>query len=158
MPERQIYWGSETSASYATRVDTDDNDRAILLETADGETVLLEWDNTENGGDGAWLFAESVEIDGNEAFHEGNESTIEHDNISGGTSGNPHEKSASNDHGNESHSERFATEEWVEAEATAYKSQGVESYDTKDDIPTDLPAGSLALATEEGILYVEDGN
>jgi hypothetical protein len=72
MPEREILYGPDVAtADFATRVDTDDNNRAKLLETADGATVLLEWD----GAAGEWVYGGPVNMDGEDITNVGSIST-----------------------------------------------------------------------------------
>lgn len=59
MPERTIDWGGSNSP-YETHVDRDGNDRVILAEDTDGNTVLLEWD----GAAGEWVYGGPVNMDG----------------------------------------------------------------------------------------------
>jgi len=59
MPERTISWGGANSP-YETHVDRDGNDRVILAEDTDGNTVLLEWD----GAAGEWVYGGPVNMDG----------------------------------------------------------------------------------------------
>jgi len=59
MPERTIDWGG-TNSPYETHVDRDNNDRVVLAEDTDGNTVLLEWDGTA----GEWVYGGPVNMDG----------------------------------------------------------------------------------------------
>jgi len=74
MPERSIIWGpDEATADYATSVDTNDNDEARLLETADGTTVLLEYDGTNS----QWVYGGAVDMDGNDITNVGSLDTVD---------------------------------------------------------------------------------
>jgi hypothetical protein len=59
--EREILWGPDrTTADYSTEVDQGDSDRAKLLQTADGNTILLEWD----GANSQWVYGGPVDMGG----------------------------------------------------------------------------------------------
>ena len=65
MPQRTIDWGGDNSP-YETHFDRDDSGRLVVAEDTSGGTVLLEYDESADGGAGGWISRGPVDLSGND--------------------------------------------------------------------------------------------
>ena len=74
MSDRTLNWGeSEAAARYQTGDDDPDGGDFIVAKNTDNETVLLEWDNTDE----QWVFAGDVDMGGNDVTNAGVVSAVD---------------------------------------------------------------------------------